>query len=696
MDPGPGGVVNWAARARKEEEAGEESRKSPSTRGGKRRQPAKGAASRARVEAALRETEERLERVLEGSADGYWDTDLATGQSHVSARWNEIVGRDPSLRTIDQEEWAVLVAPEDRVAITPRILDVIGGRAAQLDVEYRIARADGSERWARSRGRVVARDAAGRPLRFAGTLTDVTREKQAEARFQRERELMQRAFATPLVGIIILGPGGERLYVNDCAVARTGYTREEYLALPLAQFALPEDFQGDLEALRRMVAGEVDHESRVRRFVRKDGTTYWASTSVHCARAPDGSVTNLYYFVTDLSDLKATEAALKESEQRFRTVVESSLEGITVLDLGSGRYSFVSPAQAAMTGFPVEELLAMSASDVLDRVHPEDRDVSAEQLAAIESGRSEGSNVEYRWKVKSGEHRWISDSRKAIRDVEGRVVAVVGVAFDVTDRRRAEEERTALQGQLALASRLAAMGTLVAGVAHEINNPLAGEMAGQGVAIEIVREVRERLRGKEPLSPEAEVRALDHVLEALGDAQECGLRIATIVKELSIFGRSDSRRERVRLLEVVEGARRWLPAAAARSVAIAVEDGQAPDVVVARGQLEQVVLNLLSNAARATVDGRPNRVVVRTGPGSPGMARIEVADRGAGIDPAILDRIFEPFFTTRPAGAERGSGLGLAISQAIVSAHQGTLTVESELDRGSTFRVELPVASSVA
>jgi signal transduction histidine kinase len=237
------------------------------------------------------------------------------------------------------------------------------------------------------------------------------------------------------------------------------------------------------------------------------------------------------------------------------------------------------------------------------------------------------------------------------------------------------------------------MGTLVAGVAHEINNPLAGAMSGQGLAIEIVREIRERMRGDAPISRAGEARALDHLLEALEDAQECGLRIATIVKELSIFGRPDSRRQRVRPIDIVEGARRWLPAAVARSVAITVEDGRAPEVEVAQGQLEQVVLNLLTNAARATVEGRPNPIVVRTGRGSPGMARIEVADRGAGIAPEILDRIFEPFFTTRPAGTARGSGLGLAISQAIVAAHQGTLTVESVPGEGSTFRVELPVAT---
>jgi PAS domain S-box-containing protein len=768
----------------------------------------------------------------------------------------------------------------------------------------------------------------------------------AEPLVREERNFLRSAFATPLVGIIIIGPGGERLFVNDCAVARTGYTREEYLALPISKFALPEDFEQDMEGLRRMVAGEIDHESRVRRFVRKDGTTYWASTSVHCARGPDGRVTHLYFFVTDLSDLKKTEAALKasearyrdlvdlspfavvlhregriefanraalamhgaegaegilgrpaldfvhpdardrvrarmetlrtggkvpsmqerflrldgsafdveaaatsfhdqrgpavqvvfrdvterkrveealrESEQRFRTVVENSLEGITVLDLASGRYAFVSPAQAAMTGFSVEELLAMSARDVLERVHPEDRHVSAEQQSAIEAGHEPGSNVEYRWKVKSGEYRWISDSRKAIRDGQGRPMALVGVSFDVTDRKRADDslreserwlrlsqeiarighylfdvqadhwtssetlnaifgidegfprkgsdwlrivhpddrhemeaylagllqrgtrfdreyrvvdqrtgetrwvhgigdllrasggdpirlvgtiqditgrkkadiERNALQGQLALAARLAAMGTLVAGVAHEINNPLAGELADQGLALEIVREVRERMRGSAPLSREAEGRMLDGVVEALEDAQECGARIASIVRDLAIFGRSDSQRQRVRLIDVVEGARRWLPVAVARTVSITVEDGDAPEIIAAPGQMEQVVLNLVTNAARATPEGQRNAVVLRTGPGAPGMARLEVVDHGTGIDPAILDRIFEPFFTTRRVGADKGTGLGLAICQAIVASHEGTLTVESEVGKGSTFRLELPAASA--
>jgi signal transduction histidine kinase len=108
--------------------------------------------------------------------------------------------------------------------------------------------------------------------------------------------------------------------------------------------------------------------------------------------------------------------------------------------------------------------------------------------------------------------------------------------------------------------------------------------------------------------------------------------------------------------------------------------------------MEQVVLNLVTNAARATPEGRRNTVILRIGPGAPGMARLEVVDHGTGIEPAILDRIFEPFFTTRRVGADKGTGLGLAICQAIVASHEGTLAVESQVGKGSTFRLELPAA----
>jgi signal transduction histidine kinase len=247
-----------------------------------------------------------------------------------------------------------------------------------------------------------------------------------------------------------------------------------------------------------------------------------------------------------------------------------------------------------------------------------------------------------------------------------------------------------------MAQRLAAMGTLVSGVAHEINNPLAAVTAGEGVALEEARTLRSRFDVPAPLDREAGRRQLDVVVEALEDATEGSKRIARIVKDLATFANPDPRRTQLNLLDIVTTAVRWIPKALAQGVDIRVEDGRAPPVVASGGQIEQVVVNLITNAAKATPSGQHGAILVRTGPGNPGMARIEVIDHGSGIAPEIRDRIFEPFFTTRRAGIGRGAGLGLAICHAIVSDHGGTITVESEVGKGSTFRLELPAAPAKA
>jgi signal transduction histidine kinase len=267
---------------------------------------------------------------------------------------------------------------------------------------------------------------------------------------------------------------------------------------------------------------------------------------------------------------------------------------------------------------------------------------------------------------------------------------MAGTVAEITGRKQAEEEVRALQGELALASRLAAMGTLAAGVAHEVNNPLSAALADQAMALADVQGVLGRLRGNEPLDREAEARRLEGVVDELGNAVEGARRIARVVKELTTFARPSQARTRERLADIVAKAMHWLPAAVHKAARVSVEDGGAPEVVVSFGQMEQVVVNLVTNAAKATRPGKPGTIIVRLGPGAPGKARLDVIDQGTGIAPEVLGRLFDPFFTTNEAG--KGMGLGLAVCHSIVTSHGGTITVESEVGRGSTFRVELPAA----
>jgi signal transduction histidine kinase len=281
--------------------------------------------------------------------------------------------------------------------------------------------------------------------------------------------------------------------------------------------------------------------------------------------------------------------------------------------------------------------------------------------------------------VINGRHLEIRAS--PVRDETGAVIMGIATSQDMTEER-------ALRTQLAVSSRMASMGTLVAGVAHEVNNPLAGTLGSLATAIGELRAAADGLRGGAPVEREPLARALDGVIEVLLDAQVGGNRISRIVKDLTVFGRPSPVRTRVRLGDVVTSSMRWIPASMATNVTVQVDDLGAPDVHASTGQLEQVVLNLVTNAALAFPKGRRGEVTIRIFTSGAGRAVLEVKDDGEGIDPAIIERIFDPFFTTREVG--QGMGLGLPICHAIVAAHDGTLTVESAPGHGSTFRVELP------
>ncbi len=274
-----------------------------------------------------------------------------------------------------------------------------------------------------------------------------------------------------------------------------------------------------------------------------------------------------------------------------------------------------------------------------------------------------------------------------VRDETGAVIMGLAFSQDVT-------EEISLRTQLAVSSRLASLGTLVAGVAHEVNNPLAGTIGSIATAVDETRDLAARLRGGAPLDREALAAAADEVVEMLLDAQAGGNRIARIVKDLALFGKPNPMRTRIRLGDVVTSSMRWLPAAVERAATVNVDDLGAPEVHASAGQLEQVVVNLVTNAANAIPDGRRGNISVRVLPTPSGGAALEVQDDGAGIDAATLERIFDPFFTTREVG--RGMGLGLPICHAIVTAHGGRLTVTSRLGVGSTFRIELPAAPAAA
>jgi PAS domain S-box-containing protein len=484
------------------------------------------------------------------------------------------------------------------------------------------------------------------------------------------------------VPVLFGNKAGEIITLNDRFTRVMGYGPDD---IPTAEAWFRQAYPD--ESYRRRV--EEGWERSVRSAIKKGGDVPPLESRVVCkggevrslltSAVPLGE--DLIVTFVDITDRKRAEEALRESETRFRVLAQESPVGIFQTD-ARGQLVFANPTFLVLTGLSPEEARGPGLENV---AHPEDRErVLREWQEALPAGRN--FSAEYRHQLRDGRVLWVRTSGAPVRDGTGSVTGYVFAMADITETRT-------LQAQLALASRLSAMGTLVAGVAHEINNPLAAELSGQGVALEIVRKVQERLGGDTPVREDL-MREMAIAVEALVDAQEGGERVARIVKDLAMFARPDPRRTTARLADIVKGAMRWLPASVSEAATVQVESQGEFQVLASTGQVEQVLVNLVTNAAKAMRSGVRGHIVVRTGPGSPGMVRLEVIDDGTGIDPTILDRVFEPFFTTRRLGEGKGAGLGLAISHAIASSHGGTLTVTSVAGKGSTFRMELPVAQA--
>jgi PAS domain S-box-containing protein len=385
--------------------------------------------------------------------------------------------------------------------------------------------------------------------------------------------------------------------------------------------------------------------------------------------APDRAVREVERLLQNIYDRERAEDLLRDSERRLARVLEGSRDAFWDWDLRNDDIVY-SARWGDLTG----GALRGTSQEWRSGIHPDDAAPTWAAVVEHLEGRSEAYVAEFRFRARGG-WRWLQSRGKVVAsDANGRPLRMAGSSTDVTERR-------SLQARLEMAGRLAAVGTLAAGVAHEINNPLAYVTAN-------LRFVHEQLAAAAAPPDRGPLAA------AVADALDGAERVREVVRGLRRFAgpAEEGTRGPVDVaaeIEAAAGIARHEVATRARLV-VDVSPGL-PAVVMGPHELGQVVVNLLVNAAHAIPDGRAGEHAVRvTARAGTGTVAVEVSDTGVGIPPDVLPRIFDPFFTTKQVGS--GTGLGLAICHGIVTGAGGTIHVRSEPGRGSTFRVELPAA----
>ncbi|MCM2332895.1 MAG: PAS domain S-box protein [Anaeromyxobacteraceae bacterium] len=504
----------------------------------------------------------------------------------------------------------------------------------------------------------------------------------AEAALRENEARFRAIFEQAAVGVALVESAtGRFLQVNARLAALLGYAREELEALTWADVTDPEDLPSNQASVGQMLAsGAPFHVEK--RYLRKDGGRLWASLTVSPVSVPGVPVTRQISVVTDITERKQAEEALRRSEEGLRAAQSVAHVGSWTWHVKTGRLAW-SDEMYRIFGIDASSFTGDLGDVVARAIHPDDRAaVHASNEGVLRLGRP--TPLEYRILHPDGAVRTVWAEAGALqRDEEGRPDVLTGIVLDVTERRAAERERGRLEAQLQEARKLESIGRLAGGIAHDFNNMLGVILGHAELALE-----QAGVEG-----------ALRDDLEEIHAAAR---RSADLTRQLLAFARRQTISPHVLDLNAtVAGMLKMLQRLLGEQVGVAWRPGAGLwPVRLDPSQVDQVLANLCVNArdaiagagrltietANVSLDEAACRTLAEATPGD--WVRLTVSDDGCGMDQETLARVFEPFFTTKAHG--KGTGLGLATTYGIVKQNGGFIGVSSEPGVGTAFAIHLP------
>ncbi len=632
------------------------------------------------LEQSIQRSEKRFRALIENSFDAVCLLDaecIIRYASPSAARIlgytaEELMGRDAS----------ELVLPEDRALASQRLGQLVAMPGQTLTIQLRVIRKDGDVIWTEHFGTnlldeesveavvVNFRDITGQ-RRFEQIL------RENEERAQHELAELEHIYHTAPVGLCLLGADLRYLRINERLAAINGLAVEEHLGRTVWE-VIPEAAAFFVPLLRRIIESGrpvLDWQFRTEKSAGRGARDLLAS--YYPVKTSSGRTLGVAGVVQDITELKRVERALRESEQRFRALIENSADGFVLLD---------ARGQLLYTGPPVLGYASRKARgrSVLDLIHPEERPGLPAAFADFVKLPGKVVTSEHRVRHQDGSWRWIEAVSKNL--LQDPVIAGIVVNYrDVTGRKRLED-------QLRQAQKLESIGVLAGGVAHDFNNLLTGILGNATLALDL-------------LPPAHPGRShIDQVVKAAESA-------AHLTRQLLAYsGKGRFVIQPVDLSALTREMTTLVRTSIPKTVALGLDlAANLPAVEGDSGQLRQLIMNLVINAAEAVPENTNGSVLVSTNVQTidanstrsafagtemqPGRhVVLTVRDTGCGMDLETQSKIFDPFFTTKFSGR----GLGLSAVMGIVRGHKGALKVSSELGRGTTFEVWLPASLRAA